>query len=92
MKGCWLALAMALGGALGAASCTDGATVEEACQVVCECQEILPSARAQCEAECVQGAPGNVPQSCLECLVAVEDCSRLQTSCENECGDVGKLP
>ena len=74
-----------IGGGVGAGACTDGATIAEACEVICGCREILPSQRAQCEAQCA--APGDAPppQECLECIVANEDCGRLESACKDEC-------
>ncbi len=83
MRGWWWAAAMALGGMTGAAACTDGATIQEACAVVCACEESLPSAQRTCEAACV--AQPQESQACLECIVAVEECSRLAATCSAEC-------
>jgi hypothetical protein len=91
MRGIGLAVAMALGAVLGmagAASCTGGATAEEACSALCACREALfPSRRPACETQCLQSAQqGSLAQACLDCVVDTEDCRRLDSVCAASCG------
>jgi hypothetical protein len=87
-KAWWLAVSIVLGGVLGGVpGGTGGATIAEACQVVCACQGPgATTARARCEAECRAGLAGNAPpQECLECVVALDECSELETGCAGVC-------
>jgi hypothetical protein len=79
-----LALAIAVGATLGAASCTGGPTVEEVCAVVCECFTVGPIEQAQCQSQC-PGQIGGLPVECMQCIVDTDECADLESTCDAVC-------
>jgi len=78
---------LVVGLVVGLAGCR-GATLEDACTVICQCIELFPSGQQECTQECVQDNAGlAIPQECLDCI-SVLACREFDdvNVCSLECG------